>query len=83
MTRETTNAKLAGGKQVQVGNYKFTGKDLGKGSFAMVREAIHIHLRAHVSVKIIDLRKCNSYMLKHFLREAAILKDLDHPCIIW
>lgn len=46
MTREDSGALET--RPVQVGNYKFTGKILGKGTFATVEEAIHIHLKVKV-----------------------------------
>ena len=36
-------------KIVQVGNYKFTGRRLGKGNFAKVDEAVHTFLNMKVS----------------------------------
>lgn len=35
-----------------------------------------------VSVKTLDLLKCNAYVLKNLKREAAILNQLNHPHIL-
>lgn len=59
MTREDSGALET--RPVQVGNYKFTGKILGKGTFATVEEAIHIHLK----VKVIPLDRA-VYMIRPF-----------------
>lgn len=40
-----------GRKPITVGNYRFTGKRLGKGNFAKVEEAVHSAL----NVKVRDL----------------------------
>ncbi|KAG8329579.1 hypothetical protein J6590_083060 [Homalodisca vitripennis] len=42
MTREDP---VTENRVVRVGNYRFTGKTLGKGSFATVEEAVHIRLK--------------------------------------
>lgn len=39
-----------GRKVVSVGNYRFTGKRLGKGNFARVDEAVHTVLNVKVGV---------------------------------
>lgn len=36
-------------KICMIGNYRFTGKRLGKGNFAKVEEAIHLNLNMKVS----------------------------------
>lgn len=59
MTREDSGALET--RPVQVGNYKFTGKILGKGTFATVEEAIHIHLK----VKVIPLDRA-VYIIRPF-----------------
>lgn len=38
----------ANGKLHMIGNFRFTGKRLGKGNFAKVEEALHIHLNMKV-----------------------------------
>uniref|UniRef100_A0A1B6F977 Protein kinase domain-containing protein n=1 Tax=Cuerna arida TaxID=1464854 RepID=A0A1B6F977_9HEMI len=79
MTREDPATE---NRVVRVGNYRFTGKTLGKGSFATVEEAVHIRLKVKVSVKNINLLKCNAYVLKHLKREASVLHQLAHPNIL-
>lgn len=46
MTLQGDNKK---GKLVSIGNYKFTGRRLGKGNFAKVEEAVHSVLNVRVS----------------------------------
>lgn len=79
MTREDSPTQL---RIVQVGNYRFTGKILGKGTFATVEEAAHTGLKVKVAVKMINLAKCNPYIQKHIKREASILSQLNHPHIL-
>lgn len=41
-----------GRKIVSVGNYRFTGKRLGKGNFAKVDEAVHTVLNIKVGISV-------------------------------
>lgn len=77
---------LGGGSKVslsRVGNYNMTGRCLGKGSFAKVYEAVHRHLNTSVAMKTINVTEMkDSYMKKHYKREAVLLSRLDHPAIV-
>jgi serine/threonine protein kinase len=65
------------------GKYNLTGKKLGDGSFSCVREAIDTESRQLVALKITDVKNMkDKYMLKHYMREAQILTDIDHPNVI-
>lgn len=67
----------------RVGNYQFTGKCLGKGSFAKVYEAIHRPTNTIVAVKTMNVTEMkDEYMKKHFKREAQLLLKLNHPAIV-
>lgn len=71
------------GSKKKVGNYRFTGKVLGKGNFAKVEEAIHIILNTKVAVKIMDVNEIREdYVIKNLYREGKILLKLNHPCIV-
>lgn len=70
MTREDSGALET--RPVQVGNYKFTGKILGKGTFATVEEAIHIHLK----VKVIP-----PYRVIYIIRSFRIVLFQYNVCI--
>lgn len=67
----------------RLGNYQLTGKCLGKGSFAKVYEAMHRHLNAKVALKTMNVTEMkDSYIKKHYKREALLLSRLNHPGII-
>ncbi|XP_063905939.1 uncharacterized protein LOC135124645 isoform X2 [Zophobas morio] len=69
-------------KVVSVGDFRFTGRLLGKGNFARVEEAVHNILNVKVAVKIIDIKDIKEkYVVKNLHREARILSTLNHPCI--
>lgn len=67
----------------KVGNY-LLGKTLGEGSFAKVKEAVHIPTGEKVAVKIIDKKKSmeDSYVRKNLRREGKILQMVRHPNIV-
>lgn len=70
-------------KIISVGNYKFTGKILGKGNFARVEEAYHELLGLKVAVKIMDLNNIKEdYVVRNLFREATIMSKLKHPCVV-
>lgn len=67
----------------RLGNYHLSGKCLGKGSFAKVYEATHRHLNTKVALKTMNITEMkDSYMKKHYKREALLLSKLSHPSII-
>lgn len=67
----------------RIGNYHLTGRCLGKGSFAKVYEAVHRQLNTNVAMKTMNVTDMkDSYMKKHFKREAVLLSRLDHPSIV-
>lgn len=69
-------------KPTIVGNYKFTGKLLGKGNFARVQEAFHEVLGTKVAIKVMDVNSIKEeYVIKNLYREAKIMSKLKHPCI--
>ncbi|XP_055920913.1 uncharacterized protein LOC129952383 [Eupeodes corollae] len=71
-------------KLIKVGNYAMTGRVLGKGHFARVQEANHIHLNVKVAVKILTFRDVkDEYIIKNMRREAKILSKVSHPNIIY
>ncbi|XP_017273669.1 hormonally up-regulated neu tumor-associated kinase homolog A [Kryptolebias marmoratus] len=66
----------------RVGNY-LIGRKLGEGSFAKVREGLHVLTREKVAVKVIDKRKArkDSYVIKNLRREGQIQQMICHPNI--
>lgn len=67
----------------RVGSYDITGRRLGKGSYAKVYEAIHRHSNTTVALKTTNVAEMkDSYMKKHFKREATLLSRLNHPGIV-
>ncbi|KAK3098587.1 hypothetical protein FSP39_020986 [Pinctada imbricata] len=67
----------------KVGNY-LLGKTLGEGSFAKVKEALHIPTGEKVAIKVIDKRKAkvDSYVRKNLRREAKLLQQIRHPNVV-
>ena len=67
----------------RVGSY-LIGKLLGTGSFAKVREGLHIHTGEKIAIKAVDKNKArdDSYVFKNLRREARIMQLLSHPNII-
>ncbi|XP_052242550.1 hormonally up-regulated neu tumor-associated kinase homolog A-like [Dreissena polymorpha] len=67
----------------KVGNY-LLGNTLGEGSFAKVKEALHIPTGERVAVKIIDKKKSreDSYVRKNLRREGKILQMVRHSNIV-
>lgn len=67
----------------RVGCY-LLGKTVGEGSFAKVKEAIHIVTGEKVAVKIIDKKRAREdrYICKNLRREARILQLVRHANII-
>ncbi|XP_021329890.1 hormonally up-regulated neu tumor-associated kinase isoform X1 [Danio rerio] len=59
------------------------GRKLGEGSFAIVREGLHVITGEKVAVKIIDKKKAkkDSYVLKNLRREGNIQQMIRHPHI--
>ncbi|KAK2871019.1 hypothetical protein QQF64_002137 [Cirrhinus molitorella] len=66
----------------RVGNY-LIGRKLGEGSFAKVREGLHVITAEKVAVKVIDKRKAkkDSYVTKNLRREGQIQQMIRHPNI--
>jgi Protein kinase domain len=68
---------------VQVGNYRLTGRLLGKGHFGKVVEAIHTVLNERVALKIINTKDIrDKYLRRNLKREARVLAKLSHPGIV-
>ncbi|KAI6650346.1 MAP/microtubule affinity-regulating kinase 3-like [Oopsacas minuta] len=67
----------------RVGSF-LIGKLLGTGSFAKVREGMHIHTSERIAIKAVDKNKAkdDSYVFKNLRREARIMQLLSHPNII-
>ncbi|XP_050308531.1 serine/threonine-protein kinase MARK2-like [Anthonomus grandis grandis] len=69
-------------KPYLVGNYRFTGRLLGKGNFARVEEAVHTMLSVKVAIKIMDINEIKEeYVIRNLGREAKLMAKLSHPCI--
>ena len=66
----------------QIGQYRLH-KLLGEGGMGAVYEAVHLHLKTSVAVKVMA-RKClsTSELVSRFEREAKGLARLDHPHIV-
>ncbi|CAN2387607.1 protein serine/threonine kinase activity [Pristimantis euphronides] len=66
----------------RVGNY-LIGRKLGEGSFAKVREGLHVVTGERVAVKVIDKKKAkkDTYVTKNLRREGQIQQMIRHPNI--
>ncbi|KAH3736696.1 uncharacterized protein LOC127851398 [Dreissena polymorpha] len=70
-------------KKKKVGNY-LLGKIVGEGSFAKVRQGLHIIAREKVAVKIVPKKAVllREYVKRSVRREAVLLQKLEHPNIV-
>jgi serine/threonine protein kinase len=58
-------------------------KDLGKGSYAVVKQAYHKPTGMKLAIKIYDKFKLNDPAKKNAVkREIQILKQIDHPNVV-
>ncbi|KAM4797197.1 hormonally up-regulated neu tumor-associated kinase [Rhinophrynus dorsalis] len=66
----------------RVGSY-LIGRKLGEGSFAKVREGLHVVTGEKVAVKVIDKKKAkkDTYVTKNLRREGQIQQMIRHPNI--
>ncbi|QBD79657.1 hypothetical protein EPA93_28240 [Ktedonosporobacter rubrisoli] len=64
----------------QINNYRIL-RYLGRGGFASVYLAQHIHLKTYAAIKLLEA-KLDEANLKKFRREARIVANLRHPHII-
>ena len=58
------------------------GKELGRGAFAVVKEATHKSSGRKYAVKIIDRNAMGDSNELSMQREIEIMKQVDHPNII-
>ncbi|XP_002154410.3 uncharacterized protein LOC100214698 isoform X1 [Hydra vulgaris] len=67
----------------KIGNY-LLGSTIGEGSFAKVKEAIHVITGEKVAIKIINKKHASEdrYMRKNLRREALIQQRVRHPNIV-
>ncbi|XP_043850808.1 LOW QUALITY PROTEIN: hormonally up-regulated neu tumor-associated kinase [Dromiciops gliroides] len=67
----------------RVGNYLIGSRKLGEGSFAKVREGLHVLTGEKVAVKIIDKKRAkkDTYVTKNLRREGQIQQMIRHPNI--
>lgn len=70
-------------KYIRIGKYELTGETFGKGNYSKVHEAIDREKNIRVALKIVDLSNSkDSYIKRHYKREAILLDKLKHPNII-
>uniref|UniRef100_A0A1I8HYN8 non-specific serine/threonine protein kinase n=1 Tax=Macrostomum lignano TaxID=282301 RepID=A0A1I8HYN8_9PLAT len=67
----------------KVGNY-LVGKNLGEGSFAKVKEGLHVVTGERVAIKIISKEKAktDAYVRKNLRREGRILQQIRHSNVV-
>jgi len=79
MPRTTSNKNLFGDK---IADY-LIGKEIGKGAYAVVRQAVHKPSGTKLAVKIYEKFKLMDSAKKNAVkREIEVLKKLDHPNIV-
>lgn len=64
-----------------VGDY-ILGREIGWGSFAVVRRSRHRQLGIEVAIKEIDKRQLSTKVSENLLKEISILSTINHPNII-
>ncbi|CAL1539698.1 unnamed protein product [Lymnaea stagnalis] len=67
----------------RVGSY-LLGRTLGVGSFAKVKEGLHLTTGEKVAIKVIDKKraKTDNYVRKNLRREGKLLQLIRHPNIV-
>ncbi|KAH9508967.1 hypothetical protein Btru_048416 [Bulinus truncatus] len=67
----------------RVGSY-LLGRTLGVGSFAKVKEGMHLTTGEKVAIKVIDKKraKTDNYVRKNLRREGKLLQMIRHPHIV-
>lgn len=67
----------------RVGNYLVGSRKLGEGSFAKVREGLHVLTGEKVAIKVIDKKRArkDTYVTKNLRREGQIQQMIRHPNI--
>jgi len=59
------------------------GKELGKGAYAVVKNALHKHTNKKMAIKIYEKFRLSDPQRKSSVnREIVILKKIDHPNIV-
>ena len=64
----------------QLGNYRLV-RLIGHGGFAEVYQAVHIHLKTSVAIKVLKTQLAGNE-IELFRKEALTIAHLDHPNII-
>eukprot|EP00118_Oscarella_pearsei_P001406 m.7359 g.7359 ORF g.7359 m.7359 type:complete len:620 (+) comp18475_c0_seq1:293-2152(+) len=77
----TTASSLGKGKTI--GGY-LIGKTIGEGSFAKVKEAVHLLTNQKVAVKVLEktVAMSNSYLQRSFRRESLMLQKIRHRNVV-
>ncbi|CAK6442118.1 unnamed protein product [Pipistrellus nathusii] len=67
----------------RVGPYLLGSRKLGEGSFAKVREGLHVPTGEKVAIKVIDKKRAqkDTYVTKNLRREGQIQQMIRHPNI--
>ncbi|KAM9636192.1 hormonally up-regulated neu tumor-associated kinase [Trichechus inunguis] len=67
----------------RVGHYLIGSRKLGEGSFAKVREGLHVLTGEKVAIKVIDKKRAkkDTYVTKNLRREGQIQQMIRHPNI--
>jgi len=66
----------------RIGNYVYSTKPIGKGSFAQVYKGFDIETDKMVAIKIIDISELDDKLRSRSKDEITLLQKLDHPNII-
>ncbi|KAG1459499.1 hypothetical protein G6F46_005973 [Rhizopus delemar] len=61
--------------------YQLTAK-LGDGAFSVVYEALKLKTNEKVAIKVVKKAEINNHQKSSVLKEAQIMRSLDHPSII-
>ncbi|KAE8242532.1 hypothetical protein A4X13_0g7118 [Tilletia indica] len=78
--RPRRDSASSGGPQL-IGAYRL-GREIGKGSFAVVVKAYHEATKEPVAIKVVTRKKLTAKLLENLDSEISILKSIQHPNIV-
>lgn len=79
--RQIPHTRIEDEKQIEYA-YEF-GRELGRGSFGVVKEARHKVTGKRWAVKAVNKEKAGSYAIKLLEREVTIMKTINHEHLIY
>ncbi|KAG1236394.1 hypothetical protein G6F68_018863 [Rhizopus microsporus] len=81
IVQEELKAKSTMPNYPELDSYRLTAK-LGDGAFSRVYEAIKLETNEKMAIKVVRKAEINTQQKASVLKEAQIMRTLDHPSII-